>query len=278
MALSPKLSQLEAERCANDLLDEMGIASLPILPIEIATRKEILVKPFSADKPGIAGYLMMVGNQFGIGYANHLDNEGFVNFTVGHELGHYHLPGHIDFLFRDGNTTHFSTAAFTSSDPLEKQADAFSAALIMPERLFLCELRRSGVGLKAVKRLASLCKTSLSATAIRYGQLAEDPVAIVVSSGDQVEYSFICPTLQDVIKGAILKRGDPLPVSSATYRFNQDYGNVLRSEEVESIVSLREWFSDIPDYEMNEDVIGLGKYNKTLTILFTEQEIEIDEE
>lgn len=278
MALSPKISQLEAEQCAWDLLKDMGVVSLPVLPIDIAKRKDILVKPFSADRPGIAGCLMMVGNQFGIGYANHLDNEGFVNFTVGHELGHFHLPGHMEFLFQHGNTTHFSAAAFTSSDPHEKQADAFSASLMMPERMFLPELRRAGAGLKAVKKLAALCTTSLSATAIRYGQLAEDPAAIIVTRDDQIEYAVLSPTLREIVDGGKLKRGDLLPIASATYRFNRDYENVIRSEEVESVSSLREWFPDAPDHEMNEDVIGLGKYNKTLTVLFTQGEIETEDE
>ena len=37
-----------------------------------------------------------VGNMFGIAYATHIDNVGFQNFSVGHELGHYFLPGHVD--------------------------------------------------------------------------------------------------------------------------------------------------------------------------------------
>jgi len=173
----------------------------------------------------------MSGNQFGIGYANHLDNEGFINFTVGHELGHFYLPGHVDFLFHDGITTHFSASAFTSSEPHEKQADAFSAALLMPERLFISELRKAG--LTAVKRLAQICRTSLTATAIRYGQLAEDPVPIIVSNGHDIEYAFICPTLKDIPGVTALKRGDLLPTGSATFRFNQNCENVLRAKEFE---------------------------------------------
>jgi len=37
-------------------------------------------------------------------------------------------------------------------------------------------------------------------------------------------------------------------------------------------------FPSAPDHEVNEDVIGLGKYNKTLTVLFTQEEIEFEEE
>src|SRR5437762_3459407 len=142
MALSPKLSEQEAKKCAHEVLVEMQITPLPVLPIEVAKRKEIIVQSFPSGKHGVAGCLIMRGNQFGIGYANHIENEGFVNFTVGHELGHYYLPGHVDVLFGDGKTVHYSAAAFSSLDPHEKQADCFSAALLMPENLFVPALRK----------------------------------------------------------------------------------------------------------------------------------------
>ncbi len=273
---SPKLLQQEAEKCAKDVLEELNIISFPIRPIEIAGRKDINVQPFPSTAPGIAGCLMMIGNNFSIGYANHLNNEGFVNFTVGHELGHYFLPGHVEFLFQDGATTHYSASAFTSSDPNEKQADVFSANLLMPRHLFIPAARKAGVGLKSVKALANLCKTSLNATAIRYGQLAEDPIAIIVSSGSQIHYAFASPVLAELPMIRPLRSGDELPTSSATARFNRDFENVLRSEEVESTSCLSEWFPEAPRHEMNEDVIGLGKYGRTLTILFTQEEIEYE--
>ena len=278
MALSPKLGQQEAQQCAREVLTEMAISSLPVLTIEIAKRKDILVQPFRAEKPGFAGCLMMRDNRFGIGYADHLANEGFVNFTVGHELGHYRLPGHVEFLFAGGATVHYSAAAFSSSDPHEKQADAFSAALIMPEHLFLPALRLTTAGLPAVKKLAGDCKTSLTATAIRYGQLAEDPLAIIVSSGQEIDYAIISPTLREIPGVTSLQRGDPVPIATATARFNRDYQNVLGAEEVQSTSALGDWFPDASVHEMNEDVIGLGKYGKTLTILFTQEEIQTEED
>lgn len=43
---------------------------------------------------------MRLGETFGIQYASHIANEGFIRFTVAHELGHYFLPGHAEHLFR----------------------------------------------------------------------------------------------------------------------------------------------------------------------------------
>jgi len=226
------------------------------------------------------GCLIKNGEEFAIGYANHLDNTGFVHFTVGHELGHFHLPGHVDYLFLHGETVHYSQSGFVSQQPHEQQADWFSAALLMPETLFVPAMRKVGPGLAGVKALSEICKTSLTATAIRYGKLGEDPVVVIVSSDQKIEYAFICATLKQIPGVTFLRNGDPLPDGSATARFNRDRKKVERAAEIQSSISLTEWFPDpdAPAHEMNEDVIGLGKYGKTLTILFTQDEIEVEDE
>ena len=37
---------------------------------------------------------------------------------------------------------------------------------------------------------------------------------------------------------------------------------------------LDEWLEGAPRVEMKEDVVGLGHYGKTLTVLFTDEDIE----
>lgn len=100
---------------------------------------------------------------------------------------------------------------------------------------------------------------------------------MIVSSGQEIDYGFVCPTLKEILSASSFRRGDPLPQGSATARFNRDFENVLRSENVESTSCLSEWWEGAPVHEMNEDVIGLGKYGKTLTILFTQEEIDLEQ-
>ena len=94
--------------------------------------------------------LLRHGDNFGILYATHIQSSGFQRFSVGHELGHYFLPGHIDAVLGNGNI-HESRAGFASSDKYEMEADYFAAGLLMPQKLFTPAMRHAGEGLAAIK-------------------------------------------------------------------------------------------------------------------------------
>jgi len=66
-------------------------------------------------------------------------------------------------------------------------------------------------------------------------------------------------------------KGSPVP-KSATYSLNMCEGRVERAEEEEDSCKLWDWFPDVKaDLTFNEDVIGLGRYGKTLTIIWREE-------
>lgn len=75
--------------------------------------------------------------------------------------------------------------------PTRSRADHFAAGLLMPRQLFTAALSRGGDGLDAIQAAAAACATSLTATAIRYAQCAEEPATVIVSSGRSVEYCFM---------------------------------------------------------------------------------------
>lgn len=186
------LASLQAEQ----VVRERGISAFPVEPIIIANELDIEVVAKPANTQGVSGMLMRVGNSYAIAYATHLDNPGFERFSVAHELGHYFLPGHVDAVF-DSRGIHELHAGFGSANRYELEADHFAAALLMPRQMFSAALRRAGFGLAAAERLAGICKTSLTATAIRYTQCTSDPVAIVVSTGGTIDYCFMSDALRD---------------------------------------------------------------------------------
>lgn len=275
--MSNKLARAEAEHVAIEVVKDCGFTDFPICPFEIAKKKDIHVEAKKSTQPGVSGFLMRVENTFGIKYASQIQNEGFIRFTVAHELGHYFLPGRPEKLFPNGNGIHQSKSGFISQDPLERQADCFASALLMPEMLFRKAVNKAGSGFAAIEKLAAKCKTSITATAIRYTQFTDEAVAVIVSTGRHIDYCFMSDRIRDINGITWIKKGDPLP-SGTTLDFNGDASNIEEGRQEEGTCFLDDWFEGAPPVEVNEDVVGLGSYGKTLTVLFTDEELEDDDE
>jgi len=261
---------------AEKRVKEWGLA-LPIDPFAIAAEFKITVAAKPASNPGVSGMLVRVGNEFAIAYATHIDNEPFQRYSVAHELGHYFLPGHPQAVF-DARGIHESRAQFVSKDRYEMEADGFAAGLLMPRHLFFPALERAGQGLAAIESLAAQCKTSLHATAIRYAQCTRDVAAVVVSTSNRVDHCFMSEGLKGLDGIDWLRKRDLLPRSSATYAFNQDPVKVRTAQRVEETSNLQDWFGGKRRISVDEDVIGLGSYGRTLTVLYNISVPELEED
>jgi hypothetical protein len=276
--MSNKLRIIEAEAVARNVLKDKGVSSLPVCPFSIAESKGITVEPEDSDNFTVPGLLLKVGNMFGIKYATYLKNDGFIRFTISHELGHYFLPGHPEQLFHGKDGVHKSRSGFVSEDPYEIQADHFAKELLMPESLFSDAVLEAGVGFPAIEYLANKCKTSITATSIRYAQFAEYPIAIIMSEGNKVDWCFMSETLKNVKGISGIKKGSLLPLESTTAQFNKNHENISKARQDQGWTMLHHWIDGAPNFEMKEDVVGLGSYSKTLTVLFSEEIIEEAEE
>jgi hypothetical protein len=71
-----------------------------------------------------------------------------------------------------------------------------------------------------------------------------------------------------------MRNGDPIPGASTTASFNPNPQNITNGVRREGCSMLDEWLDGAPRIEMKEDVAGLGHYGKTLTVLFTDAEVE----
>lgn len=262
---------------AEHFIDELGITELPVDPIAIARGLDIDVYAKSASEKGVSGMLIRYENNFAIAYSTHIDNEGFQRFSVGHEIGHYKLPGHVEQLFADGRTTHISHAGFVTDDPYELEADHFSAGLLMPEKLFANELRNADDGLDAVEHLAGICKTSREATAIRYSEMTDTLAAVIMSTGQTIDYCFMSKPLKEVKGLEWIRKGQPVPSGTATERFNAVPTNVARALRTDDSTTLSDWFGGDCDAEFYEEVTGLGSYGKTLTVLYAPEDLDLED-
>lgn len=260
MGQGPEFATLEAEQLVRD----RGITSLPVDPRVIAQDAGISVYEKPAEA-GVSGMLIRVGNSFAIAYATHVASEGFRRFSIGHELGHYFLRDHVQHVLGpDG--VHQSRAGFGSPDKYEREADLFAVGLLTPRALFRPAVARAGAGLTAIEHLAAQCMTSLPATAIRYAEFVDAAVAIVVTNQNAIEYCGMSKQFRE-LKLSWLRRGDAIPRRTRTSRFNGDPGRILRADRDEGASRLDDWFHDGPDVGVFEQIVGLGSYGKTLTVL-----------
>lgn len=270
MSGKPRLARRSlAEGSASLVLRELKIDRLPVDPEAIAGHKGILVQPMPDTQHGVSGMLVKAGDQFGIMYATHISSRGFQRFSIAHELGHYCIDGHIAQLLANGS--HYSHAGFVSADPFEQEADHFAAALLMPDRPFCKAMDGHLPGLDCIDGLTKACGTSLTATAIRYAGLTRDGVAVILSSGNSIEWCFMSDGLKEAKGLSWLRKGTPVPGGTMTEAFNAQSENVRTGKKDSGAGRLNDWMGGDRVYRIEEKIVGLGQYGRTLTVLTCKQ-------
>lgn len=250
---------------------------LPIDLMALAKSRDILVAAKPESSKGVSGMLLQVGNSFAIGYATHIKSKGFQRFSIAHELGHFCLPGHHEHVFSSGKAIHESHAGFGSGDQIELEADHFAAGLLMPSHLFKVEAGKFSDGFTSIEKLAERCQTSLTASAIRYAELTDAAVAIIISTGSSVNYCFASRAMRGIRGYKHPLKGSLLPRDSLTRTFNQTESNILTAKRDDDNADLIAWFRADDEVDASEEIIGLGEYGKSLTIITAELPDDDDE-
>ena len=257
-----KLGERKAREC--------GFDSFPIDPFAIAADEDIFVEEHKAAQPGVSGGIIFDGPNVGIFYSTAIRSPGFHRFTIGHELGHYFLPGHPEELQKVG-PLHASKAGFSAGDrPIEIEADHFSSGLLLPGKLVRNTLDDAPIGLSGIEMLAELSECSLTASAIRSAECSPYPMAVVVSQGDRICYGFLSEGFKQLGPRAYPRKGDLLP-ASATRQFNAAPENVISGARASGGTTVSDWFEGSSYTVLDEEVIGLGSYGFTLTVFSSEE-------
>lgn len=255
-----------AKQKGEALLRDLKIDTLPVDLFVIAARHDIVVEAKPDTAEGVSGMLLRHGDVFGILHATNIQSDGFQRFSVAHELGHYFLDGHVDHVLpKDG--VHASHAGFVSADPYELEADNFAAGLLMPAGLFRRALGRIDAGLEVVELTAGLCRTSLTATAIRYAELSEDAVAMIISTRSTIDYCCLSSLMKSLPQLTWLKKGMPVPKGTETAKFNMSPGRIASAERAYAEIDIMDWLGGTKSVPATEEVVGLGAYGKTLTVV-----------
>lgn len=263
---------VKLERLADEIRSAMH-AEIPIDPIVIAKEEGIVLG----------------AGQFGEGFTGRIEfhpehgkfvlfypeagNPRRIRFSLAHELGHYYIEEHRRLLV--GGKSHNSSAGFICDDRLEREADLFAAALLIPRRYIESKSRSLGfMTLARIIKMADDCNASITCAAIRYAQCTEEACAVVLSQDGTVLYG-IASDEMDAIGFRVVKRGIPVPVGSPTAR-------CMASADVRSIAEGRSkslsWFANpYREVDLWEEAIPLGYANQCLTLLAKESSKDEEE-
>lgn len=260
------LARQRGEQTAKDF----GFDRFPVDPFHIAEQSDIIIEAKDPGVEGVSGCIIFNDDGVGIIYSTRVRSQGFRRFTVAHELGHYFLDGHPDEILSSGGF-HASRAGFSQgSSSIELEADHFASGLLMPSKLVRSVLSSENVGMPGVLALSLDADTSLTSAAIRSAECAPYPMAVIVSRDDAICYGFLSESFKSLGVRRFLRKGDQLPMS-ATREFNAKRSNVRSAKSVCASTDLATWFQGPSDVALDEEIVGLGSYGLTLTVLSSEE-------
>lgn len=163
--------QDRARKAAREILHEFGVSSPPV-PVEriIKSRKIVLqYAPLEEDLSGMA----YIKDGVGIIGVNALHHPNRQRFSAAHELAHHilhadvireavHVDKGIRVLFRDDVSS-------LGTEPMEIQANAFAAELLIPGDLLATALEGGGVDIEDEARIEALARRfRVSSAAMRF--------------------------------------------------------------------------------------------------------------
>lgn len=190
---SPERDRLNAAAdLAEMIAKNLEIARPPVDPFAIITSERRFLLAFGEDfGDAFDGRLEYQSPRFLLFYNTKYDglphagaHHSRTRFSVAHELGHYFLDAHRQFL-KKGVSAHCSQTEFLSDNLSEREADSFAASLLMPSYLARPIVNRNELTLARLDDISRAFETSLVSSAIRAVRLSDYPCAVAgIRDGD----------------------------------------------------------------------------------------------
>lgn len=259
----------DVEKLAEETIGAHEISAPPVDVFEIARRERIKLCPVDGSVGKFWGRLEYHHKvkRFLLFYP---DSPGLaltrVRFSIGHELGHFFIPRHREALIE--GKIHNSEPGFICEKPMEREADSFAAALLMPGRTIESRLRRNRVmTLEKLLQFADDCKASRESAAIRYAKFTGEPCVIVLSQRGLVRYSVSSD--EALFAKCKVSKGAEVP-PNAISRDSISTSSVLQRGHESKL-----WFPQAyRDVEVWEESIALGYDDLVLSIVSWESSDE----
>lgn len=245
---------------ANKILADLEIKTPKDLELleEIAYMRGVLVKeePLASSEARLTVYR----NSAYITVSSNIQNLQRKRFSIAHELGHFEIHrSNSALLICVDKDIHDLT-----EKKLEKEANEFASALLLPEQFFkpLCD--QEDPSLESIGRLAKTFNTSLITTSRRYVELSHEQIAVVYSENKHIKWVQQSPELKE--QNLFISSGRKLDSRSVAASSLSARKRVVASA----------WF-DEGDFDRDAHIIEhsryMPNYDAVLTLLWVDEEI-----
>lgn len=268
-----------AVQSADHLIDKLGITNRSDLLLleEIAWTRGILVKEGPLE--GSEARLVMAKGRGVITISSSIQDLRRKRFSIAHELGHFELHRTRRGLSLCLSEDIREGVSKTTGQDLEQEANEFASALLLPYRFFAPLCKNQEPSLDYVAHLANDFSTSLTATALRYLNFCEEPVAIVYSHDNRIQWfqgSKDFETIREDLEFFIDVKAR-LDHSSLAAKMFQSRNLLSKKSRVQASA----WFTP-GRYEQNATILEhsyfMPTYNATLTLLWIDEDVESEDE
>lgn len=137
-----------------------------------------------ADIPTFEGALLPHESGWAILYNSSSPSQGRVNFTLGHELGHY-------LCHRRGSPLGFQCGPADTlgvTRDIEKEADRFASYLLMPLNDFRAQVTGQHMGSDLLRHCADRYEVSLTAAALKWLEATDLCAVVVVGTSGHIHW------------------------------------------------------------------------------------------
>lgn len=244
---------------ARRFLDKYGVTSPSDIVLEdMACAEDIDVK--IAPLNGAEAHLVRVGDVGSITISDRLCSKGLQRFAIAHELGHWCMHQGVSQKFFCSSE---DMREYRNSGP-ELEANTFAGELLMPKQLIGAKLLSGEPSWDILQRITTDFGVAQISAAIRYVELAKQPVIAVFSDGRNVRWWRENRLRTD---GLWLESQQPLAVDSVVYHAKDDLSHAPTLEQV----PWEAWFPHVragDDRELFEIAARLDDDGTMLSLLW----------
>ena len=251
----------KAIKTAEELIDKYCIESHRELNLEeICNAEGLFIEEVELN--GLLGTIIYE-NDYGLILVNkNISNPGMKRFTIAHEMGHFFLSKNSE-ISKHG-CSYDSLGNYNENKNHEAEANRFATEFLMHKPWFSKFIKNTPVCMELIKQISEEFQVSITAAAIRYAEIGQYPIAVIMSKDNLVQWSVI----NDNFPCKYLPVGTPVTKDSIAW----DYFNGNEMSVEEDLILAKNWFKG--DFRCNqstyfyEQSISIPVTDSVLTILW----------